>query len=87
DLDALTEAMQGIDVVFNLAKSMDKTWAGALVNDVGVTTRIAMASERAGVKRRVYTGTIASYDMSDPGVTITEDTGFPEDMSDRNIYA
>lgn len=87
DLDALTEAMQGIDVVFNLAKSMDKTWADALVNDVGVTTRIAMASERAGVKRLVYTGTIASYDMSDPGVTITEDTGFPADMSDRNIYA
>ena len=87
DLDALTESMKGIDVVFNLAKSMDKTWADALVNDVGVATRIGMACEKAGVRRLVYTGTIASYDMSDPGKTITESTPFPEDMSDRNMYA
>jgi predicted dehydrogenase/nucleoside-diphosphate-sugar epimerase len=87
DLDGLTEAMTGIDVVFNLAKSLDRTWAGALVNDVGVATRVGMACEQAGVKRLIYTGTIASYDMSDPGVTITEDTPFPDDMSDRNLYA
>ncbi|APZ52503.1 NAD-dependent epimerase/dehydratase family protein [Salipiger abyssi] len=87
DLDGLTEAMHGIDVVFNLAKSMDKTWADALINDVGVATRVGMACEKAGVKRLVYTGTIASYDMSDPGRTITEDTPFPDDMTDRNLYA
>lgn len=87
DLDALTEAMQGIEVVFNLAKSLDDTWAGCLKNDVGVALRIAMASEKAGVKRLIYTGTIASYDMSDPNVQITEDTGFAEDMTDRNLYA
>lgn len=87
DLDALTEAMQGIEVVFNLAKSMDNTWADCLKNDVGVALRIAMASEQAGVKRLIYTGTIASYDMSDPNTQITEDTGFAEDMSDRNLYA
>ena len=33
DLDGLTEAMTGIDVVFNLAKSMDKTWSEALINE------------------------------------------------------
>ncbi len=87
DLDALSEAMKGIDVVFNLAKSMDKSWAAALQNDVGVATRIGMACEAAGVKRLVYTGTIASYDMSDPSARITEATGFASDMSDRNIYA
>lgn len=87
DLDALTEAMQGIEVVFNLAKSLDGTWADCLKNDVGVALRVAMASEQAGVKRLVYTGTIASYDMSDPNVQITEDTGFAEDMTDRNFYA
>ncbi len=87
DLDGLTEAMQGIDVVFNLAKSMDKTWSEALINDVGVATRIGMACEKAGVKRLVYTGTIASYDMSDGSQTITEDTTFPDDMTDRNLYA
>lgn len=87
DLEALTEAMQGIEVVFNLAKSLDTTWADALKNDVGVALRIAMAAEQAGVKRLIYTGTIASYDMSDPNVQITEDTGFAEDMTDRNLYA
>lgn len=87
DPDALAAAMDGIEVVFNLAKALETTWAAALVNDVGVATRIAMACEKAGVRRLVYTGTIASYDMSDPGVTITEDTGFAEDMTDRNLYA
>lgn len=87
DLDSLTEAMKGIDVVFNLAKALETTWADALKNDVGVATRIGMACEKAGVKRLVYTGTIASYDMSDPARTITEDTGFPQDMTDRNLYA
>ncbi|WP_425097882.1 NAD-dependent epimerase/dehydratase family protein [Tropicibacter sp. S64] len=87
DLDGLTEAMKGIDVVFNLAKALETSWADCLVNDVGVATRVGMACEQAGVKRLIYTGTIASYDMSDPAVKITEDTGFAEDMTDRNLYA
>ncbi|WP_439111433.1 NAD-dependent epimerase/dehydratase family protein [Lentibacter sp.] len=84
---ALTDAMQGIDTVYNLAKSDDKTWEAALENDVAVAERIARASLAAGVKRLVYTGTIASYDMSDPARRISEDTGFGEDMTERNIYA
>jgi predicted dehydrogenase/nucleoside-diphosphate-sugar epimerase len=87
DLDGLTRAMEGIEVVFNLAKSMDTSWQDALKNDVGVALRIAMACEKAGVKRLIYTGTIASYDMSDPTRKITEDTGFASDMTDRNLYA
>lgn len=87
DREGLISAMQGIKVVFNLAKSMDKTWADALQNDVGVAMRIAMAAEEAGVKRLIYTGTIASYDMSNRNGQITEATGFPGNMEDRNIYA
>ncbi len=87
DLDALTQAMDGIEVVFNLAKAMETTWADCLINDVGVATRIGMACEKAGVKRLVYTGTIASYDMSNPHGEITESTPFPEDMTNRNLYA
>lgn len=87
DLDALTQAMEGIEVVFNLAKAMETTWADCLINDVGVATRIGMACEKAGVKRLVYTGTIASYDMSNPHGEITESTPFPEDMTNRNLYA
>ncbi|MCP5074591.1 MAG: NAD-dependent epimerase/dehydratase family protein [Rhodobacteraceae bacterium] len=87
DAAGLRNAMQGIDAVYHLAKSVDTTWEDCLKNDVGVTERIAHAALQAGVKRFVYTGTIASYDMSDPNRTITEQTGFDADMSDRNLYA
>ena len=86
DLDGLTQAMKGVDLVFNLAKSMDKTWDAALENDVGVAVRIGEAALAADVKRLIYTGTIASYDMSDPEQKITEDTDFGE-MEERNLYA
>jgi len=87
DKDGLVEAMQGIDVVYNLARSLEGTWDGALEHDVGVAVRIAEACQEAGVKRLVYTGTIASYDMSSPLQKITEDVPFAADMSDRNMYA
>ena len=83
----ILRAIEGVALVYNLAKSMDKTWDAALANDVGTSERIARAALAAGVERLVYTGTIASYDMSDPQARITEATGFAEDMSDRNIYA
>ena len=87
DRAGLVQAMQGIDTVFNLAKSMDKTWEDCLKNDVGVAVGVAEAALEAGVKRLVYTGTIASYDMSNPAAKITEATGFDGDMADRNLYA
>ncbi|MGX9352188.1 NAD-dependent epimerase/dehydratase family protein [Shimia sp. W99] len=85
--DQLAAAMDGIEIVYHLGKSLDATWDAALKNDVGVTETIARAANASGVARFIYTGTIASYDMSDPGVTITEQTGFADDMTDRNIYA
>ncbi|NNF73533.1 MAG: NAD(P)-dependent oxidoreductase, partial [Rhodobacteraceae bacterium] len=87
DTEGLAEAMAGMDMVFNLARSLEKTWDAALRNDVAVAEGVADAAAKAKVKRLVYTGTIASYDMSDPFRKITEDTGFPDDMSDRNMYA
>ncbi len=83
----LDRAMHGIDAVYHLGKSLDSTWEDCLKNDVGVTVAIAEAALRAGVKAFVYTGTIASYDMSDPNTVITEQTGFSDDMTDRNLYA
>ena len=86
DAEGLRAAMTGMDVVFNLAKSMDNNWATALENDVGATVRVAEAALAAGVRRLIYTGTIASYDMSDPASVITEATDFG-DMTGRNLYA
>jgi predicted dehydrogenase/nucleoside-diphosphate-sugar epimerase len=87
DPDQLAAAFDGIEIAYHLGKSMDATWDAALKNDVAVTETIARAANAAGVTRFIYTGTIASYDMSDPAVTITEETGFGDDMSERNIYA
>ncbi len=86
DPDALARAMEGMDYVFNLARSHDRSWDEALRNDVGTALRISQAARRAGVKRMIYTGTIASYDMSDPAQVITEATPFG-DMEQRNLYA
>ncbi|HRM75931.1 MAG TPA: NAD-dependent epimerase/dehydratase family protein, partial [Paracoccus sp. (in: a-proteobacteria)] len=78
--------MTGMDCVYNLAKSTDKSWEAALENDVATTERIGRAALRAGVGRLVHTGTIASYDMSAAHLTISEATDFG-DMEARNIYA
>ncbi|TCL00740.1 putative dehydrogenase [Shimia isoporae] len=86
DPEQLSTAFDGIEIAYHLGKSMDATWDAALKNDVEVTENIARAANAAGVQRFIYTGTIASYDMSDPDVTITEDTDFGE-MEARNIYA
>mgnify|MGYP005850543557 CR=1 FL=1 len=87
DEAGLTRAMEGIEVVYNLARALGTSWQDCLENDIGVSDRIARAALAAGVGRFVYTGTIASYDMSNPGAVITESTPFAADMSDRNLYA
>ncbi len=87
DPEGLRAAMQGIDAVYDLAKSVDTTWEACLQNDVGVRETIAQAALDSGVKRLIYTGTIASFDMSDPNGEITDATEFDADMSDRNLYA
>lgn len=86
DEASLVSAMTGTDYVFNLARSNDSTWQDALDNDVAVALRISRAARQAGVSRMIYTGTIASYDMSDATRVITEAVPF-SDMQKRNIYA
>ena len=86
DRDGLTAAMEGIRAVFNLARSLEKTWEDALARDVAPAVTVAEAALAAGVDRLIFTGTIASYDMSDPARIITEDTPFG-DLTRRNLYA
>ncbi|ETX27783.1 NAD-dependent epimerase/dehydratase family protein [Roseivivax isoporae] len=87
DRAALVAAMDGIDEVYNLARALGSSWEECLAEDVAPAVAVAEAVLEAGVGRLVYTGTIASYDMSDPRTRITEETGFAPDMSDRNLYA
>ncbi|GGL56393.1 NAD-dependent epimerase/dehydratase family protein [Wenxinia marina] len=86
DPEALGAAMDGIHTIYNLARALEDTWEAALANDVGTAIRIAEAADAVDVSRLVFTGTIASFDMSDPAATIREDTDFGE-MERRNMYA
>ena len=87
DPQGLAQAMQGIEAVYHLGKSMDTTWEDCLKNDVDVTVGIAKAALAAKVKTFVYTGTIASYDMTDPARVILDGTPLETTMDDRNLYA
>lgn len=83
----LRKAMKGMDYVFHLARSEEASWENYLSNDVNVTKLIGECCEKEKVKRLIYTGTIDSYDTSAKDNTISEDTGFARDMTDRNLYA
>ncbi|UMA64378.1 NAD-dependent epimerase/dehydratase family protein [Roseivivax marinus] len=87
DREALVAAMDGVREVYNLARALGSSWDDCLERDVRPAVTVAEAALEAGVARLVYTGTIASYDMSEPSATITETTGFGADMTDRNLYA
>lgn len=86
DPQALRRAMEDADAVYHLARADEASWAGYLENDVKVTERIAEAALDAGIRRFIYTGTIASYDASRSDRTITEDVPFGP-MERRNLYA
>ncbi len=86
DEAALRGAMAGMGCVYHLAKAEESSWDGYLKNDVAVTERLARAALGAGVGRFIYSGTIASYDASNPAQVITEETPFG-DMAARNLYA
>nr|MDA3858661.1 oxidoreductase [Roseovarius sp.] len=48
DEAGLRAAMEGIDVVFNLARALGTTWQECLENDVAVSDRIARARPAHG---------------------------------------
>ena len=87
DEAALARAMEGVPLVYHLAKATESSWEGYLKNDVEPTERLGRAALRAGVERFVYTGTIDSYDASRSGTTISEETGADPQLEQRNLYA
>ncbi|MDM7950729.1 NAD-dependent epimerase/dehydratase family protein [Hydrogenophaga sp.] len=83
--DTMASAMAGSAAVYHLAKTDGRTWEDYLENDVKVTGQIAEAALKAGVRRFIYTGTIASYDASDATKVIDESTMFGP-MESRQLY-
>lgn len=83
----LDKALQGIEVVYHLAKTDGKKWDDYYKNDVLVTQNIANRALAKGVKRFIYTGTIDSYYSANSNDVITCDTPLDPKITSRNHYA
>ncbi|PCJ30692.1 MAG: hypothetical protein COA90_08575 [Gammaproteobacteria bacterium] len=85
--DFMDKALEGIDVVYHLAKTDGDNWADYYKNDVLVTQNIAERVLAKGIKRFIYTGTIDSYYSADSNEVITMDTPIDPKIESRNHYA
>lgn len=70
-------ALEGIEAVYHLAKG----------DDVTVTRNLAERAAARGVRRFIYTGTIASYYAANPREVITADTPLDPKIHRRDPYA
>ncbi len=87
DPESARQALQGIKVVYHLAKCDGKRWQDYLDGDIEPTRVLAEAALAAGVERFIYTGTIASYDWADASATIDNRTPVDPGIARRNHYA
>ncbi|MEY8212809.1 MAG: NAD-dependent epimerase/dehydratase family protein, partial [Gammaproteobacteria bacterium] len=83
----MDKALDGIHVVYHLAKAEGDNWSDYYDNDVLVTKNIAERSLAKGVDRFIYTGTIDSYYSANPNEIITGDTPLDSKIESRNHYA
>ena len=87
DPDALARALDGIEVVYHLAKATGQRWDDYVVGDVEPTRVLAEAALAHGVKRFIYTGTIDSHDSAKASTVIDSDTPVDAHLEHRNLYA
>lgn len=83
----LNAALQGIQFVYDLATSEEKTWDASVRNVVEPTRMVGEACLAANVRRLIYTGTIDSYYAGSKGGVITEETPLDHHIARRNYYA
>lgn len=82
----MEKALEGIEVVYDLAKATGSKWEDYYTNDVLVTKNIAECAQKSGVKQFIYTGTIDSYYSANASEVINADTPLDADEN-RNLYA
>ena len=87
DRAVLDRALEGIDVVYHLAKATGERWSDYVTGDIEPTRTLAEAALAHGVKRFIYTGTIDSYYAADAGAVIDSETPLDGRMANRNLYA
>jgi predicted dehydrogenase/nucleoside-diphosphate-sugar epimerase len=83
----LATAMQGIEFVYDLATSVQKTWDASLRNIVEPTRIVGEACLAAKISRLIYAGTIDSYYAGAMAGVITEETSLDRRIARRNYYA
>jgi nucleoside-diphosphate-sugar epimerase/predicted dehydrogenase len=81
DVTSIDSALDGIDYVYHLGKGSGKTWAEMLTTDVEPTERLGELCVKHGVKRLLYTSSIAIYAAGARNGTITESTPPSEGMA------
>ncbi|HUP08746.1 MAG TPA: NAD-dependent epimerase/dehydratase family protein [Caldimonas sp.] len=84
---ALARALDGIEVVYHLAKAEGKRWDDYVRHDIEPTRRLAEAALTHGVRRFIYTGTIDSYASADARDVIDGSTPVDAQIESRNHYA
>lgn len=80
-------ALDGIEVVYHLAKCEGRRWQDYVDGDLGPTQVLAKAAADANVRRFIYTGTIDSYDSARASKRIGNGTPVDKDIGRRNLYA
>ena len=87
DRESATRAVDGIEVVYHLAKCDGKRWQDYVEGDIEPTRILGEAALLARVKRFIYTGTIASYASGNPRTVIDNNTPIDSAIQRRNHYA
>lgn len=87
DPQFMDSALEGIQVVYDLAKAVGNKWDDYYKQDVLVTKNIAERALAKGVRRFIYTGTIDSYYSAKATDIITSDTSLDPNIKTRNHYA
>jgi nucleoside-diphosphate-sugar epimerase/predicted dehydrogenase len=87
DADRVRLALDGITSVYHLAKCEGKAWQDYVDGDVGPTRVLAEAAAASGVRRFIYTGTIASYASGNARDVIDNSTPLDPSIARRGHYA
>jgi predicted dehydrogenase/nucleoside-diphosphate-sugar epimerase len=87
DPECAARALEGIKVVYHLAKCEGKRWQDYVDGDIAPTGVLAAAALTAGVERFIYTGTIASYASGSSRDVIDNRTPVDPAIARRSYYA
>jgi nucleoside-diphosphate-sugar epimerase len=86
DRESILAACDGVDVVYDLSMSFGETWNDYLKSFVQGAENVAEVVLRLGIRRLIYTSTIAALHLARPG-SITEEDGTDRKPELRSWYA